>query len=315
MGADETMRVDRKWDSCEAVPRAPVASTSRRAVLGAALGIAASQVGAGRALAQAAPSADLIARQLPLDAVGLEHIGTVVPDVTAAAEFFGRVFNPFVFKEQQPPLRYYVTLDPGYIAIGSRDGENEAFIDHDCVMAESYDRAAMAARLEQEGLPAGRFGIMRDADNLGLQLLPIGGLAGSTEPAGDIVAEPPLLRPRGIYRVVRRVSDLDAARDFYRRFFGQPIDGGSASSAVWFAAGPTLFGLEQAVADETPRIDRFCVNVSRGGYDAGAVAEALTALGATVLDDGDTEIMHFRSPEGIGVELRPVDPARMWGRT
>jgi hypothetical protein len=25
--------------------------------------------------------------------------------------------------------------------------------------------------------------------------------------------------------------------------------------------------------------------------------------------------VHFRSPEGIGVELRPVDPARIWGRT
>ena len=118
-----------------------------------------------------------MARQLPLGATGLEHIGTVVPDVTPAARFFGRVFNPHVFKEKESPLRYYVTLDPGYIAFGSRDNAPAAFIDHDCVLVESYDRAAMALRLEQERLPAGRFGIIGDPDGLGLQLLPIGGLA------------------------------------------------------------------------------------------------------------------------------------------
>lgn len=74
----------------------------------------------------AAVNDDLVARQLPLDAVGLEHIGTVVPDVSAAAAFFGRVFNPELFKERNPPLRYYVTLDPGYIAIGARDGVEAA---------------------------------------------------------------------------------------------------------------------------------------------------------------------------------------------
>jgi catechol 2,3-dioxygenase-like lactoylglutathione lyase family enzyme len=292
------------------------AGASRRALLAATLGIAVTGLAVRRARAQdAEPSADLIARQLPLEAIGLEHIGTVVPDVTVAAEFFGRVFNPFVFKEQRLPLRYYVTLDPGYIAIGSRDGEDEAFIDHDCVLAESYDSAAMAARLEQEGLPAGRFGIMRDGDDLGLQLLPIGGLAGSTEPAGNIVDGAPLVRPRGLHRVVRRVSDLDAARDFYRRFFGPEIDSARASSATWFEVGRTLFGIEQTPPGETPRIDRFCVNVSKGGYDATAVREALTALGAEVVSDAGSELLHFRSPEGIGVELRPVDPARMWGRT
>jgi catechol 2,3-dioxygenase-like lactoylglutathione lyase family enzyme len=292
------------------------ARASRRALLSATLGIAVTGLTLRRANAQDAElSADLIARQLPLDTVGLEHIGTVVPDVTAAAEFFGRVFNPFVFREPPPPLRYYVTLDPGYVAIGSRDGEDDAFIDHDCVLAESYDRAAMAARLEQEGLPAGRFGIMRDGDGLGLQLLPIGGLAGSTEAAGKIVDGGPLLRPRGLYRVVGRVSDLNAARDFYRRFFGPEIDSTSGSSAVWFEVGHTLFGIEQTRAGETPRIDRFCVNVSKGGYDAAAVREALTALGGEVVSGEGEELLHFRSPEGIGVELRPVDPARMWGRT
>lgn len=299
---------------------------TRRDVLNslAATGLAAAAFGGVCARAQAPtapaepPSDAAVARQLPLDSVGIEHIGTVVPDVTAAARFFGRVFNGLVFKEQNPPLRYYVTFDPGYVAIGSREGVTEAFIDHDCVMVEGYDRAAMALRLELEGLPPGRFGIIPDSDGLGLQLLPIGGLAGSTEPAGRIVDEAPVVRPRGLYRVVRIVEDLDRSVAFYRKFFGPETDrvpvGNPGEDIVWFAAGPTFFGLEQASDGAAPRIDRFCVNVSMAEFDVAGVANTLTGLGARVVSNDSDPLLHFRSPEGIGVELRPVDPARMWGR-
>jgi catechol 2,3-dioxygenase-like lactoylglutathione lyase family enzyme len=287
---------------------------SRRGLLGGAVAAAVLGIDAVRAQPPA-PSDELVARQLPLNAVGLEHIGTVVPDVTAAARFFGRVFNPVIYKEQQPPLRYYVTLDPGYVALGSRDGAEGGFIDHDCVLADSYDRAAMARRLELEGLPPGRFGVMKDADELGLQLLPIGGLAASTEPAGRIVEGAPLVRPRGLYRVLRYVSDLDRARDFYRRFFGPEVEASAATGTISFRVGPTFFDLQQAPAGTAPRIDRFCVNVAAGDYDAAAVGAAVSALGGEVRSRRGDEWLHFRSPEGIGVELRPVDPARMWGRS
>ncbi|MGD8808906.1 MAG: hypothetical protein PVG24_04840 [Gammaproteobacteria bacterium] len=291
-------------------------SLERRAVLRRLTTLAAAAMlpRGGSAQRRGAPDAALVAAQLPLAAVGLEHIGTVVPDVSAAARFFGRVFNPQVYKEKAEPLRYYVTLDPGYIALGSRANTSGGFIDHDCVLAEGYDREAMDERLEQEGLPAGRFGIIADPDGLGLQVLPIGGLAGSTEPAGAIVAGAPLVRPRGLYRVVRRVSELARSVDFYRRFFGREIEPRD-DGAVWFAVGPTLFGLEQAAAGAAPGIDRFCVNVATGGYDVAAIRTALEALGAEVQTGSDEAFLHFRSPEGIGVELRPVDPARIWGRT
>jgi catechol 2,3-dioxygenase-like lactoylglutathione lyase family enzyme len=288
---------------------------ARRRVLQGSAGLALA-LGARGALHAQAPDADLVARQLPLDAVGLEHIGTVVPDVTSAATFFSSVFNPEIYKEQAPPLRYYVTLDPGYIAFGSREGETEAFIDHDCVMAEQYERAAMAERLAREGLPAGRFGIIGDPDGLGLQLLPIGGLAASTEHAGRLVDTKPIVRPRGLHRVLRYVSDLEESVAFYRKFFGAELDieVDGAPSAVWFAVGPTRFGVAAAPRGEAPRIDRFCVNVAAGGFEFEAAAEALEALGAAVVTASPDRV-HFRSPEGIGVELRPVDPARIWGRT
>ena len=291
---------------------------SRRALLAAGTGLAALALRAPReasaqprpgAAPAAEPTAAQIAAALPLDTLGLEHVGTVVPDVTRAARFYSRVFNPVLYKEREEPLRYYVTLDPGYIALGSRANETRAFIDHDCALLRSYDRAAMARRLEADGLPAGRFGIIPDPDGLGLQLLGVpGGLAGSTEPAGRLVDEEPLVRPRGLAHVVRYVADLDRAAAFYRKLFGseQRDEGGGLA----FRAAHTRWILREAPANEAPRIDRFGVYAAR--FDAAAVAEGLTALGARVISTA-AERLHFRCPDGLGVELLPVDPARIWG--
>jgi catechol 2,3-dioxygenase-like lactoylglutathione lyase family enzyme len=292
--------------------------TSRRTLLGASVGLAvAARFAAPRSAAaqppggapQAEPTAAQVVAALPLDTLGLEHIGTVVPDVTRAARFYSSVFNLALYKERDEPLRYYVTLDPGYIALGSRANEPRAFIDHDCALLKSFDRAAMARRLEADGLPAGRFGIIPDPDGLGLQLLAVpGGLAGSTVAAGRLVAGEPLVRPRGLAYVVRYVADLERSAAFYRRFFGAevPEEGGGRA----FRAAHTRFILQPAPAGEAPRIDRFGVNVAP--FDAAAVARGLEALGARVVSP-TAERLHFRCPDGLGVELNPVDPARIWG--
>jgi catechol 2,3-dioxygenase-like lactoylglutathione lyase family enzyme len=291
--------------------------TSRRTLLSGAAALAAATWLGSTPRAQAQPpgradgpepGAAAVAAALPLDTLGLEHIGTVVPDVTRAARFYSSVFNTHLYKERDEPLRYYVTLDPGYLAFGSRANESEAFIDHDCALLRHYDRAAMARRLETEGLPAGRFGIIPDPDGLGLQLLGVpAGLAGSTEQAGRIVAGEPLLRPRGLSHVVRYVTDLDRSVVFYRKFFGPEVLEGSS---VAFRAAHTRWILERVPSGETPRIDRFGVYVAR--FDSAAVARGLEALGAQIVAT-TPERLHFRCPDGLGVELLPVDPARIWG--
>src|SRR5262245_361955 len=109
--------------------------------------------------------------QLPLKTTGLEHMGTVVPDVEAAAKFYGRLFNPELHKEKDPPLRYYVTLGVGYLAFGSRANEPRTFFDHFCALVQDYNAPAMAEELKSKGLPAGKYGIIPDPDAIGLQLL------------------------------------------------------------------------------------------------------------------------------------------------
>jgi catechol 2,3-dioxygenase-like lactoylglutathione lyase family enzyme len=286
----------------------------RRRLLQGALGLGALHLAAGNARAQtdAKPSEALVASQMPVKGVGLEHIGTTVKDVTPSAKFFGRVFNTFLYKEKDPPLRYYVTLDPGYIAIGGNESRTTGVIDHDCVLADGYDRAAMAVRLEREGFAQGNRGIFGDPDGLRLQLLTGGGLAATTEPAGRLVDGEPLVRPRGLHRVLRLVTDVDRSTAFYRKMLGGEPQ--TDAEGTWFKVGPTRFGIRLARAGETPRIDRFCVNVAAGGYDRDAVAKSLAGLGATIVKD-DSPYLHFQSPDGIGVELRPVDPAKLWDRT
>jgi hypothetical protein len=46
--------------------------------------------------------------------------------------------------------------------------------------------------------------------------------------------------------------------------------------------------------------------------DSAAVARELTALGAQIVSAAP-ERLHFRCPDGLGLELLPVDPARIWG--
>jgi catechol 2,3-dioxygenase-like lactoylglutathione lyase family enzyme len=277
---------------------------SRRAVLAAGVAAAACS-----AAAQNEPPPAAVAAALPLDTLGLEHIGTVVPDVTRAAHFYSRVFNPMLYKEREEPLRYYVTLDPGYIALGSRANETRAFIDHDCALLRAYDRAATARRLEADGLPAGRFGVIPDPDGLGLQLLGVpGGLAGSTVRAGRLVDAEPLVRPRGLAHVVRYVADVERSAAFYRRFFGAETR--TATGGAEFRAAHTRWIVEPVPRGEAPRIDRFGVNVAH--YDAPAVVRGLEALGARIVSQAP-ERLHFRCPDGLGVELLPVDPARIWG--
>jgi catechol 2,3-dioxygenase-like lactoylglutathione lyase family enzyme len=290
---------------------------TRRELLAAGLAAAASYSIAPRAVAQSPqrapqpePTPAQLAAALPLDTLGLEHIGTVVPDVARAARFYSSVFNPALYKERDEPLRYYVTLDPGYIALGGRANETRAFIDHDCALLRTYDRVAVARRLEADGLPAGRFGIIPDPDGLGLQLLAVpGGLAGSTVPAGRLVEREPVVRPRGLAYVVRYVADLERSAAFYRRFFGAEM-ADDEGGGIAFRAAHTRWILRRAAAGEAPRIDRFGVHVAH--YDTPAVTRGLETLGARVLSATPQRI-HFRCPDGLGVELNAVDPARIWG--
>jgi catechol 2,3-dioxygenase-like lactoylglutathione lyase family enzyme len=251
-----------------------------------------------------AAAAGAAASQLPLTTTGLEHMGTVVPDVEAAGKFYGRLFDPEVYKEKDPPLRYYVTLGVGYLALGSRANQPRAFFDHFCALVQDYNAPAMSEALKAKGLPAGRFGIIPDPDSIGLQLLGVpGGLAKSTEPAGRIVEGDALVKPLGLREVVLHVPDVEKSLGFYRQFFGREADRTRKPAAAWFQIAGTRLGIETADGAEEPRVNRIGIRVQK--FDSASVGKELTKMGAT-LEKGARNGLRFRDPLGLGIELLPA---------
>jgi catechol 2,3-dioxygenase-like lactoylglutathione lyase family enzyme len=274
---------------------------SRRTIMGLALALPFVARSAG---AQSESASVASKSQLPLRTTGLEHMGTVVPDVAAAGKFYGRVFNPELHKEKDPPLRYYVTLNPGYLAFGSRENARDAFFDHFCALVTDYDRTAMAEELKGQGLPAGRFGIIPDPDDIGLQLLPDpAGLAKTTEPAGRIVDGDALLKPRGLDAVILRVADPEASAQFYRKFFGRERPAANAGE-MWFQVAGTELGLVKVKSGEAPRVDHIRVKVEKFGRKA--VTRELEKLGARVTNGSTKDSLRFTDPVGLSVELKPA---------
>jgi catechol 2,3-dioxygenase-like lactoylglutathione lyase family enzyme len=258
------------------------------------------------------PTADQIAAQLPLKTTGLEHVSMWVPDVQEAGVFYGKVFNPSLHKEKQAPLRYYVPLtlaEPkpplSYIAIGAANGR-PVQIDHYCALVEGYNPAAMAERLKQEGVQsAGRFGMYPDADGLQLQLLGLpGGLAATTEPAGRIAEEPPIVEPLGLDNVIMQVSDLDRATAYYRKFFNGKVS--KDGERTWIDIAGTRLGLMAAASGSKPVVSSFCVRVK--AFDRAAVSHKLEAIGGQIVPapKADGAVLRFRSPMGLLVDLKGV---------
>lgn len=286
---------------------------SRRSVI-AALGAAALPLWSP-ALGQAPggregppPTPEEIAAALPLKSTGLEHFAMLVPDVGATGRFYSKVFAPDgLHKEQQGALRYYVVLNPGYIAIGGRAEPPPAYMDHFAVLVDDYNPGAMAARLEQEGLAPGAFGVFPDPNGIGLQLMgEVAGLAASTEPSTRIVDGDAIVTPMGMDHMLLFVNDLEESLAYYTKFFTGAVTRLDDPQRIWIDIAGTRLGLQQRPATAPPRVDQFGVKVAP--FDRAAVITELRAIGATIGPDDPSEpdMLRFRDPHGFGVALKPV---------
>ena len=272
-------------------------SISRRAVLAATLALSPAMMWGRRAVAADEPRGD----ELPVITTGFEHIGMVVPDVERTTKFYSSVFNPDLQKEQNPPLRYYVMLGSGYIAIGSRPGVTDSKIDHYCTLVRGYNRELMTKTLAERGVTSGQRGVVPDPDGIGLQLIATPGGPGPTAvPGGRLVEVEPLLHPIGMDHIVLKVADLQRSAAFYSHFFNKANAPGKDQLA--FAAADTRIVLRAAAAGETPGVERYSVRVAK--FDRAKVSKGLAALGATLEPKGAGDVLRFHDLNGLGVELK-----------
>jgi catechol 2,3-dioxygenase-like lactoylglutathione lyase family enzyme len=264
-----------------------------------ALGLAVAFVGS-RGLAQDA------APPLPLQTTGLEHLGMTVPDQKASAEFYGRIFDPQLFQERDPPPRFYVRLGTAYIAFGgTATPDLPAKIDHFCALVKDYKPDAMRAALEQAGITmgAGRLGMPTDSDGLRLQLLGVpGGLARTIIPSTRISTDDAAVQAIGLDHIVLTVSDMDKSSAYYAKFFGAPLSRTKKPERIWFGVANTRLALEPVASGSKPAIERVCVKVA--GFDKKITRERLKKVGVETIPADDEHVLRFKDPNGFTIELK-----------
>jgi catechol 2,3-dioxygenase-like lactoylglutathione lyase family enzyme len=260
---------------------------------------------AGAALASRAIAQTAAPPLLPLQTTGLEHLGMTVPDQKASAEFYGRIFDPQLFQERDPPPRYYVRLGTAYLAFGgTATPDLPAKIDHFCALVKDYKPDAMRPVLEQAGISmgAGRLGMPTDSDGLRLQLLGVpGGLARTIIPSTRITTDDAAIEAIGLDHLVLTVSDMDKASTYYSKFFGPPVSRAKKPERIWFGVAQTRLALEPVPSGGKPAIERVCVRIA--GFDKKLTAERLKKVGVeTVLTDD--HLLRFKDPNGFTIELK-----------
>jgi len=244
--------------------------------------------------------------ELPLKNTGLEHYGMTVADPKAAAEFYGRIFEPQLFQERDAPPRFYVKLGTSYIAFGGNKDVTEPRIDHFCVLTDGYAGGEARKLMEAAGITftgAGGLGMAADPDGLRLQLLGVpGGLAKSIIPSTRISQDDALVQAIATDHIMLRVSDLEKSTAHYRKIFGPEASKTGKPARVWFQVVRTKLGLEPVTSGEKPSVHHICVRVA--GFDKKAVTEKLKKAGVEVVRADEDDVVRFKDLNGLFMELK-----------
>jgi catechol 2,3-dioxygenase-like lactoylglutathione lyase family enzyme len=264
------------------------------------------------AMIAAAPAALAAQRsQLPLRTSGLEHVGFTVPDPQKSAAFYGRIFDPQIFQEMSPPLRYYCRLGIGYVAFGPNPTTNPSAaprIDHFCATVEDYRLDEMRAELKTHGLNlvgAPGFNAVTDPDGIRMQFMATpGGLLPTIIPSTRVTQDDAICEAVGLDHVVLQVPDPEQSAGFYGRFFGKETSRERTPQRIWFTAARTRLGLEKVAEGQMPHVDRFGIRVA--AFDRNAVTRKLGAIGVAVLPSPGGNVVRFRDADGFVVELRGI---------
>lgn len=253
------------------------------------------------------PRAFAQSSQLPLKTSGLEHVGFTVPDPRRSASFYGRIFDPQIFQEIMPPLRYYCRVGTGYLAFGGAVAGAPARMDHICALVEDYRLEDMRAELKAAGINlagAAGYNSVTDTDGLRLQFMATpGGLLPTIIASTRVTQDDAVCHAIGLDHIMLGAPDPEKSADFYRRFLGKETGRDRNPDRIWFTLARTRLGLEKLPAGQMPRVDHFGLRIA--GFDQKTITERLNKLGVEILPSTDEKLLRFRDSDGFAVELRP----------
>ena len=284
-----------------------------RATLAAGLAVAALSFGGA---AQTAPP-----KALPLDNLGLEHLDIVVPDPAAvgarsthACSSPRCTSNPCATRCATSSCSAICRADRqvGYIAIGAAGARMPA-IGHYCVLAKTYDRAAVAGALQSAGFGVAAAGPDRHvARSRSTRVAAVPASCGTGDCGGAVAAAHGARRvvlPRGVDHVLLRVSSLEKSLPYYRLVYGtageQPARFERArlvSAGAQHPAGPRGSGAGTGAGDRPLRDQGRTVRSQRGAGEA-AGTRAPVCLRPT----DEPDVVRFADNNGIVVEVKAGD--------
>jgi catechol 2,3-dioxygenase-like lactoylglutathione lyase family enzyme len=247
---------------------------------------------------------------LPLHTTGLEHVGLTVPDQKASADWYGRIFDPQLFQERDPPPRFYVRMGTAYIAFGgTATPDLPAKIDHFCALVKDYKPAEMRAAMESAGIKmgTGRVAMPTDEDGIKIQLLGVpGGLARTIIPSTRITTDDAAVAAIGLDHVALAVSDIPRATELYSKYFGPPAT--KKSDQVVFQVVNTRLLLEPVASGGKPEIHRLGFRVA--GFDKKGVSAKLQKFNVNIQPTSGDHSVRFLDPNGFNIELVSDTPAK-----
>jgi len=233
------------------------------------------------------------------------------PDQEAAAKFYGRIFDPQLFQERDPPPRYYVKIGVSYIAFGGLPANatppvTSARIDHFCAVGLDYKAQEMRKSLDEAGVPMtgqGALGMAADPDGLRLQFLGSpAGLARTIIPSSRISQDEPAVQAIGFDHIMLAVTDLEKSAAHYRKIFGMEVARTKKPDRIWFGVAKTRLGLETVAGGKMPSIEHISIKVA--GFDKRAVTEKLKKLGVEIAPSNDEDLLRFKDLNGLLMELK-----------
>jgi catechol-2,3-dioxygenase len=99
------------------------------------------------------------------------------------------------------------------------------------------------------------------------------------------------------------VADLGKSTAHYRKIFGMEVSRTKKPDRVWFAAAKTRLGLEAVAAGKMPSVHHASIKVA--GLDKRAVTDKLKKFGAEIAPSNDEDLLRFKDPNGLLMELKP----------
>jgi catechol 2,3-dioxygenase-like lactoylglutathione lyase family enzyme len=250
-----------------------------------------------------------------LQPVSLDHVNIRVANVATSGAFYMALFDTPVLRSanlraqpNSPPSEgFFIKFGDGYLAISQAFAPDTPGLDHYSLGLRDYDKAKMAAKLQDGGMAAlprsGGDLWVADLDGGLMQLRPPGGWARQTAtPYQGAARVGPAVSPLSMSRFALRSTDLARAGDYYRRLFGTEIASEASARSRAFSVGDSVLELVAAgsATTSTRGIDHIRVSVKES---ADSIRRTLRDRGIAATDGPRPGSVRVVDPDGIGIEL------------